>query len=445
MRKFFVSLLLILATLTCSSQTKVTEKTDLGYPDRNALSIPKEFTYNNVPLLTMYDDTENRNLLVYDEEINLVKTINIRQEKTFDYQLSYQDEEREVTAVNATETEQKLNITYAQWLIQQKNYDPSFSEAKLTITKETNGDSLIIADLSNSYVPIEQLYFNYNYFGKQYPKRYWRSKGGQMYLYNATYTVEYGDWHATGTRTENKQETLRRIQLCNINLNYGDGRANYYFEASQTLFNNDEEFEYIIPKYELVANESNGQPSNEPVVEPVYGEETIETHRSTVISEKSQLVLVGFQVVTAGGKVISDLLFDDFNVSIRPYYAYVITIGEKTYLAFDGNKNGKSCTVFYSIDRSGTNQIKKVKAAPARMMVAPTIASQSEQITVALGENCNAHEIVVTNTSGQIVKRIPVASGQKTVSFPAQGLSRGLNVINASGNETPNSSKIIVK
>ena len=446
MRKFFVLQTLLVAALTCFSQTKVTEEMDLGYPDRNALSIPKEFTYDNTPLLTMYDNTEDRNLLVYDEDINLIKTINIRQEKTFNYQLLYQDEEREVTAVNATETEQTLNVTYEQWIIQQSRVDPSFSEEKVSITKEANGDSLIIVDLTNPYVPIEQLYFNYNYFGKQYPKRYWRSKGGLMYQYTITYTVTYGDWHSVGTRTENRQETLRRIQLCNINLNYGDGRANYYFEASQTLFNDDEEFEYIIPKYELSANGSTGSSSSEPIIEPSYGEETIETHRSTIISGKSKLALVGFQVVTADGNIVSDLLFDNgFSASVYPNYAYVITIGSKTYLAFEGYMNDKRCTVFYAIDRNGTNKIKKVNAAPARMMVSPTIAHRTEQITVTLDEKNDTHEIFVVNSAGQIVKRVPVAAGQKTVSFPAQSLSQGLNIVNTTDKSTANSCKIIIK
>lgn len=446
MKNYSFLLMLSISTLACHAQTKVTEEMDLGYPDRNALSIPKEFCYGNTPLLTMYDNTEERNLLVYDENINLVKTINIRQEKTFNYQLLYQDEEREITAVNATETEQTLNITYEQWIVQQSRVDPSFSEEKVSITKEANGDSLIIVDLTNPYVPIEQLYFNYNYFGKQYPKRYWRSKSGQMYQYAITYAVTYGDWHSVGTRTENRQETLRRLQLCNINLNYGDGRANYYFEASQTLFNNDEEFEYIIPKYELSANGSGGGSSNDVIVEPSYGEETIETHRSTIISEKSKLALVGFQVVTAEGNVINDLLFDkDFNASIRSNYAYVITIGSMTYLAFDGYMNDKSCTVFYRIDRDGTNMIRKVNAAPARMMVSPTIANRTEQITVTLDEKNNAHEIIVVDSAGKIVKRVPIAAGQKTVSFPAQGLSQGLNIVNATDKATVNSCKIIIK
>ena len=96
------------------------------------MSIPKEFSYHNVPYLTMYDNTENRNLLIYNDDLELVKAINIQQDHTFDYQLTYQDEEREISAVTvAEENEQEYGMSYEMWLQQQKNIDPTFTESKL--------------------------------------------------------------------------------------------------------------------------------------------------------------------------------------------------------------------------------------------------------------------------------------------------------------------------
>ena len=79
------------------------------------------------------------------------------------------------------------------------------------------------------------------------------------------------------------------------------------------------------------------------------------------------------------------------------------------------------------------------------MMVSPTIAHRTEQITVTLDEKNDTHEIFVVNSAGQIVKRVPVAAGQKTVSFSAQSLSQGLNIVNTTDKPTANSCKIIIK
>ena len=443
MRKIIISLVAMLLACTAHSQVKTTERLDLGWPDRSSLSIPKEFTFNNVPLLTMHDDSDE-NLLVYDENIELIKTINTRQEKTFNYQLTFQDEEREVVSVDVAGVyEQDLYTTYETWLNQIMASDPTFTDSSIHITKEENGDSLIVVDFTdNSFYSVSDYYFNYDYFGKQYPKRYWRCKNGRMYMYNVGYNVTYSDWHVTGTRTEDRQETLRRIRLCNINLNYGDGRANYYFDASQTLFNKDEEFEYIIPKYTLSATEGTGEYSV--VDDGIYGEERIETKRTTNISEKSKLALIGFQIVSADGAILNDLTFGS-EVSAKPDRVYIVTIGEKTYIAIDASINDNNCTLFYLIDRE-TTDIKKVNVAPARLCVSPTIADRNATININFGdENATGAEIKVISAAGTQVKQSNVPAGQRETQITLNGASGVYNVVQIQNNTVKATQKIILK
>lgn len=444
MRKIIISLLALLFANTANSQVKTTERLDLGWPDRSSLSIPKEFTFNNVPLLTMHDGSDE-NLLVYDENIELIKTINIRQEKTFDYQLTFQDEEREVISVDiASEYEQDLYTTYEVWLNQIMLTDPTLTESSIHISIEENGDSLIIMDFTdNSFYSVSYYYFNYDYFGKQYPRRYWRCKNGQMYMYNVGYNVTYSDWHVTGTRTEYRQETLRRIRLCNINLNYGDGRANYYFEASQTLFNKDEEFEYIIPKYAISATEGTSGYSAESG-STVYGEEIIETKRTTCISEKTKLALIGFQIVSADGTILNDLTFGN-EVSAEPDRVYIVTIGEKTYIAIDASIDNNYCTLFYLIDKE-TTDIKKVNVAPARLCVSPTIVDRNTTINIKFGDgNATGSEIKVISTTGTQVRQSIVPAGQRETQITLNGASGVYNVVQIQNNKVKATQKIILK
>lgn len=77
--------------------------------------------------------------------------------------------------------------------------------------------------------------------------------------------------------------------------------------------------------------------------------------------------------------------------------------------------------------------------------VFPTIADRGQQITVELGEGNNATEINVVNELGQVVKRIPVENGQRTVTIPTKGFGSGLNILNTSTLQGNGSCKIIIK
>lgn len=442
MKRLFLYSLLLQISLIAAAQTIVPHNLSLGSAYDYSLSIPKEFTYGGVPLLTMYDE-ENKNVQIYDEDIQLIRTIDTSQEKSFDYQLTFQDEEREVKAVEViNEDFTLLGMNFHDWVEQIKRTDPNFTEDKLAIRTETNGDSLIMVDLENPYSSVETMYFNYKYFGKQYPRRYWRCRNGQMYQYDATYLATYTDWHTAGTHVEQRQEPLRCIKLCDLNLNFGDERATTYFEVSQTLFNEDEEFEYIIPKYVLAEEGFGGYTLMEPN-EDNYGDEPIVTKRSNIASEKSKLALAGFQIVSADGTVTNDLTFER-NLTAYDDKVFVISIGNKTYLAFSGYQNDKSCTIFYLVDKK-TSSIKRHNIAPAALVAHPTIADKSEQITVELSEESRIHELSIVNSGGQTVKRIPVAPGQRQITIPATHLSTGMNIVHAKGAQGRNACKIIIK
>ncbi len=97
------------------------------------------------------------------------------------------------------------------------------------------------------------------------------------------------------------------------------------------------------------------------------------------------------------------------------------------------------------IYRIETNQGLTKVETPLPLSVFPTMPTREEQITVELGEGTNATEITVVNGLGQVVKRVPVEEGQRTITIPANELGSGLNVVNARSNQGQGSCKIIVK
>lgn len=176
---------------------------------------------------------------------------------------------------------------------------------------------------------------------------------------------------------------------------------------TQTLFNDDDKFEYI----SIEADDDSG--------------------------------IIKFNVCSEDNSIIS---------SIKPEEGYqfaggnpsIYLINGGVYLALneiDKNNGGNYCA-FYKLDKSTTN-IKHVARMP--LTVSPTIANQSETITVELEDNHRVREITIVNAAGQVIKNIPVSPEQRIVNFSAQDLNHGLNIVNAPSGGNNNSFKIIIK
>lgn len=441
--KYFLCGAMAVMAIPCLGQ-KVTGPFEFGYADRPALSIPKEFSYNGVPSLMMYDSGDRNLLKVYDENLEEVRSITMKEDIPFRYQLTYQDEVRDVLAVIEVSKKQVCEYaSYAEFVEREKDLNPSFSEADLVIVDLGGGVRRISFNYSEDkygYNSNYNMYFGYASLGKKYPRVYLIDGGKEVKGYRVEYQAQYSAWRSAGTRVVDCEESQKRIRLCNINLNQGDGVTENYFEVSQTLFNKDAAFEYIMPKYKL-GNSSGNVPSVSP-----DRENDVVTTRSIVISEQKEVILEGFQIVSENGDVVSDITFDNgFEGSLDLNEAFVITIGNNVYLAFDGYCNGEYATVFYKIDNK-LNAVQKVKMAPSTMRVSPAVVRSGSSLNVSFADgNREGSDIVVASVSGAMVKRMRVPAGQSSVQIPAQAASGMYCVsrfVNGGKKETK---KIIVK
>lgn len=449
MRNFIFSLCAMIGMMA-AAQSVATGRFEFGYPDRAALSIPKEFSSDNTPRLMLHrNNGEECILQIYDENIELVKTISIANDKTFNYQLIYQDDVRDVVAVNEVGKSSYCSFTSYDDFVQREKYiDPSFDESQLIITELENGDKKICVDYANSrYSDNQSMYFAYDSFGLKYPKAFFiiSKSNGEVVGYRTQYSVTYSEWRAAGTHTENCQTPQRCVSLCNVNLNQGDGAANSFFEVSQTLFNSDERYEYVVPKYKLEAKGNvlgNANPSFDD------NSERIVTSRTTVISEKKELSLAGFQVVADDGAVVADLDFDtdDYQGSISIRYAYVITIGGSTYLAFNcADDDTPQGSIFFRINRK-SGSIEKVKTLPAAMSVLPSVINQGSSMEISFPDgNEHGSEIIVTSASGVRVQSQQVPSMQTSASVNLSAPSGVYLVSRIYNGNASDTKKIILK
>lgn len=183
--------------------------------------------------------------------------------------------------------------------------------------------------------------------------------------------------------------------------------------VTQTLFNNDEEYEFLQWGY----NES-GWPTSLSIVS---GNHTIST-----ISASSGQVFEGYV----------DLI--KFN---NEYYLFLAEG------ALHGNEWVYDITgsVFYHINRSSVTAVLEPVDVDFPMNVFPSVVRRSQPITVQLGEGNNASEVSVIDATGRTVQRVAIQPGQREVVIPAATLPRGLNVVNARNAQSQASYKIIVR
>ena len=125
-------------------------------------------------------------------------------------------------------------------------------------------------------------------------------------------------------------------------------------------------------------------------------------------------------------------------------YHFIFNVDHVFYLALGvvDNNGGSSKLLVYRID-----QVQGLTKVDMQLPISvfPTMPAREEQITVELGEGANATEITVVNGLGQVVKRVSVEEGQRTVTIPASELGSGVNVVNARNGQSQGSCKIIVR
>lgn len=271
----------------------------------------------------------------------------------------------------------------------------------------------------------EYSYYKFETFGKTYPNFYcyWNPEDKYIYqrqnFYKDTYT---GDWY-----NYDEDEGTRTIEPIYFEFNdYDNNRSvEIGFSISQTLFNNDEKYETLVPKYsqrEVITDERDED-----------GDGVID-HRTISVGRHP----TGLSVVSEDGTELYSIE-TDFHL----YLDELVKINGKLYIIADVNNSDDEDCIFFEINRETSNikQVAKLKG----MRVSPTIAEQTDNITVELGEGSNAKEIVVVNGNGQVVKQIPVKNGERQITINAGSLNRGLNILNARGAKGNNNCKIIVK
>jgi hypothetical protein len=440
-------LLAMLTTLPALGQQVIVKDMPEYMDELNV--IPAQFTINNVPILHIeqgddYEyDEEEYTIALYNDDIEKIAEVRPISH-SFDYTLTYQTQTREVKEVIKEEIYREEMRRLEEWYTLKDFINDYFwGGADVEVV---DGDTIILPRETRNIETrgiYDHAYFGYEYFGTKYPFEYYLCKDNVIYRIRAEYFATYTDWSPASERTENES-----CELPVLSIYYHDFDAqaeSNRFTLSQTLFNSDDKFEYIIPKMVLT------DISNYITSVPSMGNSLVLT-KSELVSDYAYPTCKGLQVVSSDGTILHDINFTDGfymeNGEYDGFDIYGITIGGKDYLIVKGymeseddDEEDNSCALFYRINRE-TSSLQEVKSLPVKMRVKP----QASTINVQLSANTSeASEIIMTNASGATVARKYIPAGECTATFKTS-LPKGVyNITRFQNGKNIENGKVMMK
>lgn len=395
--------------------------------------IPSQYTVSGKPIMVLTNENDNgsTDLKLYDENLSSLGSLAIpgasgtngyteTRYRVFAYNpQGYKGEEYLYN--NATQFDDEGRPVWTLEGVRQQAKD--FFGANVTETVY-NGRTVFYptVNIPDSEVSDRNLYWNYWELGASYPAVCFsfqpsadNSQSGTAFrinLYNESYlpTDRFGDPIREYDGAQDP-EGYMELEVKNFNTGCDD---NLYFIVTQTLLNDDAEYEYIAPVYSLGL---------------VNTEQT-----DYYIRSRYGLVTTGFEVKNTSGSVLGKY---DFPAGITASYvnAKVAIIGDKTYLTFISSNYStyEYYNIFYSVNgAAGLQQVGE----PIKVSVSPTVVRQSETLNVQLGDIKGNARVTVTDMQGRTVYSAVVNQGGLH-QIPGSVMGKGMNIVSVESAGTP--------
>ena len=295
-------------------------------------------------------------------------------------------------------------------------------------------------------------YFKVRIFGKQYPRSAYLWKNGFLYMeYNINYQDESDYSYSYGEWTEINRETYQGTHYNGIGfVNYDtDPSFVYFFDMgdgvclTQTLFNNDDKYEYLQFPCELTEEISydNDGPSN--------GEEYESNTYTTTKTFYQYSLYKSFNVMSEDGTILQTVTFPNGFEMMEYVAAQIIQLSDEFYILCQGEMNDNATLLIYKINRSSVGASVEQVCAPIKVGAFPSIANRNQMITIQLsGDNAgnSRTNLQVVDMQGTVLNQQTIPAGQTSTTIPAHRLSNGMNLIKITqGSKTIGTEKVIIK
>ncbi|MCD8385581.1 MAG: T9SS type A sorting domain-containing protein [Bacteroidales bacterium] len=396
--------------------------------DYDLYGVYPQFTVDNTRYLFQQGDEA---VVIYDSKFNEVNTFALPPSIQLTETTTYQEREYGyiVTGVRNTDEWEILPAGSSQEEIDNVLAD---EPAILDTVAGDDGATLYITE----YLELNGETFT------EYPRAYLKLCADMsLWVVKVDYETDYGPYGEWGEeQTETSTYSARGY------LNWVSTKDFLYdIDAectfTQTLFNTDANWEYIVPKY--------GQKTKSFVntttccVGIVTTE--IEYRRGTRIEDK----IVGFQVVSETGNVMYDCTFSN-GFYLDDNDPQVVVLGDDVYFQFYGCiPNGKDVDyyhLFYSIDRSGAGIAEK-QLIKQSASVSPTSVRRNDQVKVTLSQPAERScKVTVVSSTGRVMQSQPISAGDNGAIINTSNLPSGVYIVNINdGTTIRENCKIIVR
>lgn len=204
--------------------------------------------------------------------------------------------------------------------------------------------------------------------------------------------------------------------------------------VTQTLFNNDEKFEYL--RYITEEKET-----EEYYEHPIWDDST-----STIIGWEIDTITttstydIGVEIVNESGSVLQSLYFETPRINET---CNLVKINDKFYFIVMGDDWAEPANPEWYVFTPGSGTGLKKVQLPTGLSVMPSLAKRHQSITIETDDVSKNREVNIVDASGKSVWRQILPAGHKSIRVNATKLSKGLNVVNVDG-EKEKSVKVIV-
>lgn len=266
-------------------------------------------------------------------------------------------------------------------------------------------------------------YFEYDYFGDKYPEKVIAYKDGEIIQIAISYGSEYGfiGYNDTGNEIIDYAYAYPK----DIDLISSGGCEDATFVLSQTLFNDDEAYEWIEPTYSIV------EVSDSTEFEKIKGEKILTT---------------GFKVVSQNGSTISDVALPAECWGDDVYFDLYIT-DSGTFLLVHSYTSGSEEDYYmvYKVE-AASSSIKSI-GAPRKVSVSPSAPRQGTPVNVNLGEAAgNTTKVSVVSVGGRTELVQTIKPGSTETVINTDRLERGVYVVVVdNGTSKREATKIVVR
>lgn len=429
------------------------------------VSVPGMFTCDGKSRMSNYLDYNEKNVKVYNEDLEVEKEFDLVLPNAQSYAVKYRellwknmpqfdmvvDFVGSPTAIeNMTADQIRDNMNYIYGYENPDGLRGLFGkEAVLTETSRTA--TSVSFDIS---VNKDSLEVSKDYNGKLTGHYYigqityslvdsLTSSGDRQQCGKYSGTLKYYGPSLTGAWKEDPEKSDERsFEIRPINLYYYDMASLYddgHFLITQNLFNADKAYEYVVP---------------------ICQQSVVRTEETDLDGdgEADQITTwygcdyPGFKIMQDNGNVVATIMLDE-GYSLNTYDSdfTFVHFENKNYIVANVQKAGNDgkteyASVFYAITPGDAASIKAVRTERTGLKATPEFARKNEMVVVDFRGIENAKLLSVVNGNGQTVMQVPVANGQTSYRLNTSNLPAGLYVVKVdNGKRMTESCKIVVR